>query len=794
MSYLKLRDVKSGQVHEFDRELVRAGRDPDLELPVSGDAARVVSAHHAQFAFKNNAWLIEDLGSSNGTYLDEKRMSPGSPQALAVGHVVGFGEGGPRFVVDAVQKKMAPKTVIEIPGSRHVRPSAATEKMQGLADLVPPPPAKSAPPPPAVEPPAKGGGRVVRPSAPTERMRGLDADAAVAAAHAAHTAPPQPIPADAPLPPPLPPPPPRGSHAPPPPPAPAPPRAAAPPKPAPEAPPAREAPAATTVSPAHEGRAAGPFVSLILRELRNKQTFTVRGGRIRIGRGDECELRPVASGDTSVSRIHAEIVLKPDGSVVVRDAGSRNGTFVDGQRVQTEIAIKRGDIILLGEGGPELRIDELTAPGAPAAPAAAPPPPPDKPVPGSRRSFGGKGATAFMRELVVETTRKSSSKMRWVIWSFVGALALLVAAGWFYMDQQAQRTSAALAEQRKLFTSAQATADSLRTTNQAELTRLQHAMDSASGSSAPAAVLDSFRRALGEQQRQAANLGASLERAQSALSQAATAGDSLRRIAQRDQARLQAQLDKATQNSGGVSSAELERLQQRVAAAAARADSIELRLHAVRGVDLPAVAQANQGAVGLITAFFKNGAFDGTGFVITASGYMITNRHVAAEGGQPDSIQVQMADQKFLLTADVVSVAPAGGPDVAVLKVRSYSGPHVAHIDWADTSVRQGAPGVLIGFPAGLRMALDNEAVARTTVSAGTFMSSREDEIRFQGFTVGGSSGSPVFNADGALVALHRAGMLDAEGHLAVGMGIEVPIRKLIPFLPAEAKTELGIR
>ena len=175
---------------------------------------------------------------------------------------------------------------------------------------------------------------------------------------------------------------------------------------------------------------------------------------------------------------------------------------------------------------------------------------------------------------------------------------------------------------------------------------------------------------------------------------------------------------------------------------------------------------------------------------------MITNRHVAAENGQqPDSIQVQMADQKVLLTADVVNVAPATAtaPDVAVLKIRSYSGPHVAHIDWADSSVRQGAPGVLIGFPAGLRMALDNEAVARTTVSAGTFMSSREDEIRFQGFTVGGSSGSPVFNSDGALVALHRAGMVDAEGHLAVGMGIEVPIRKLIPFLPADAKTELGL-
>src|SRR5690348_16638343 len=116
MSYLKLRDVKSGQEYEFDAELVRVGREPGQELVLTGETARVTSGHHAQFAFRNGAWSIEDLGSSNGTYIDDKRIAPGSPQPVDEGHTIGFGGGGPRLVIDAVRKHATPKTVIEHSG------------------------------------------------------------------------------------------------------------------------------------------------------------------------------------------------------------------------------------------------------------------------------------------------------------------------------------------------------------------------------------------------------------------------------------------------------------------------------------------------------------------------------------------------------------------------------------------------------------------------------------------------------------------------------------------------------
>ena len=67
-----------------------------------------------------------------------------------------------------------------------------------------------------------------------------------------------------------------------------------------------------------------------------------------IGRAQEGELVVLAS---SVSREHAELVHK-DGAWMIRDLGSRNGTFVDGARVQGRVAlparvtIKVGDVAL----------------------------------------------------------------------------------------------------------------------------------------------------------------------------------------------------------------------------------------------------------------------------------------------------------------------------------------------------------------------------------------------------------------------------------------------------------------
>jgi DNA-binding winged helix-turn-helix (wHTH) protein len=54
-----------------------------------------------------------------------------------------------------------------------------------------------------------------------------------------------------------------------------------------------------------------------------------------------------AIDDVSVSRRHASIVCSPE-SCVIRDLGSKNGTFVGGIRVTSERQLRDGDIVTLG--------------------------------------------------------------------------------------------------------------------------------------------------------------------------------------------------------------------------------------------------------------------------------------------------------------------------------------------------------------------------------------------------------------------------------------------------------------
>jgi S1-C subfamily serine protease len=436
--------------------------------------------------------------------------------------------------------------------------------------------------------------------------------------------------------------------------------------------------------------------------------------------------------------------------------------------------------VQLGEGGPELVVEMLEV--APLEPAAAP----AQPV---RRSFGGKGRTVFFREIVDESTRRSAARIRVVVWTFVGLLVVAVGALWWYAEQRVRRASETLtAQQEASWALQQAAADSLRRAAGAEYERLRLELEQARAGSAPAAVVESLRLALAESQQRTAAVETALGRAQTQLAGQLAAGDSLQRRADAELRRLRAELGQAAASQ--VSSGLLDSLRRALSAAQERANSIEAQMRAVRGVNLAALAQANQAAVGLVSVFAGGEVFDGSGFAVTRSGYFITNRHVVAPDGRAaDSVFVTMADQRFMTRAAAVGIAPPGGPDLAVLKLADYQGPRVARVDWNGTGAGQGEPAALIGFPAGVAAALDETRTVRTSMSAGIFSKVTGEQIQFDGFTVGGSSGSPIFNANGDVVAVHRAGLREAAG-----LGFAVPIRAVLSLLPPEAKAELGVR
>ena len=61
----------AGFVLKENKKQVTIGRDPgnDMPLPMTR-----VSKVHAALSLKNNQWFIRDLGSSNGTKLNNKKL------------------------------------------------------------------------------------------------------------------------------------------------------------------------------------------------------------------------------------------------------------------------------------------------------------------------------------------------------------------------------------------------------------------------------------------------------------------------------------------------------------------------------------------------------------------------------------------------------------------------------------------------------------------------------------------------------------------------------------------------
>lgn len=78
-----------------------------------------------------------------------------------------------------------------------------------------------------------------------------------------------------------------------------------------------------------------------------------------IGRGEGAHLRP---GSDMVSRKHCSIKVA-DGKVTINDLGSRNGSFVNGQKITEPHEAKSGDRIKIGKLQFELLID-LVKPSA----------------------------------------------------------------------------------------------------------------------------------------------------------------------------------------------------------------------------------------------------------------------------------------------------------------------------------------------------------------------------------------------------------------------------------------------
>ena len=85
---------------------------------------------------------------------------------------------------------------------------------------------------------------------------------------------------------------------------------------------------------------------LILEVVKSGETYPLRSPRTRIGRNSDNDI--IVSNDDRISRYHAEILVEGD-KLMILDCGSRNGVWLDGERIAMRTELKPNNPVRLGK-------------------------------------------------------------------------------------------------------------------------------------------------------------------------------------------------------------------------------------------------------------------------------------------------------------------------------------------------------------------------------------------------------------------------------------------------------------
>ncbi|MEO8521023.1 MAG: trypsin-like peptidase domain-containing protein [Acidobacteriota bacterium] len=154
----------------------------------------------------------------------------------------------------------------------------------------------------------------------------------------------------------------------------------------------------------------------------------------------------------------------------------------------------------------------------------------------------------------------------------------------------------------------------------------------------------------------------------------------------------------------------------------------------------------------------------GSGVVVSADGYVLTNNHVVEHGVE---VSVTMPDKREL-RARIVGVDEA--TDIAVLKVEASN---LAVLPWGDSSKLKVAEWVLaIGNPFQLNQTVTLGIVSATGRSLEGRLAAYEDFIQTDAAINPGNSGGALVNARGELVGINTAIFSETGGYQGIGFAV----------------------
>lgn len=201
---------------------------------------------------------------------------------------------------------------------------------------------------------------------------------------------------------------------------------------------------------------------------------------------------------------------------------------------------------------------------------------------------------------------------------------------------------------------------------------------------------------------------------------------------------------------------------------AAVANSMEAARTAVIAKVRPAVVQ--------IEVLTKNGDALGSGVIIDARGYIVTNNHVIAGAQQ---MAVMLFDGTHL-AARLVGADPAD--DLAVISITAPTSPRLTVATFGDSSqVQVGQDVLVIGNPLGITQTVTSgivSAVGRTVNEQGSIII--PDALQTDAAINPGNSGGALVNMQGQVIGIPTLAAIDPEFKMpADGVGFALPSNRV---------------
>jgi S1-C subfamily serine protease len=201
-------------------------------------------------------------------------------------------------------------------------------------------------------------------------------------------------------------------------------------------------------------------------------------------------------------------------------------------------------------------------------------------------------------------------------------------------------------------------------------------------------------------------------------------------------------------------------------------DSAERRRSVLGSVDYRAISHKNQDAVAIVLVEYTDGdRFSGTAFSVDSMGTMVTNKHIlAGEDGSktPRRLGVVFSGSTQFWRAEMIGVSPDA--DIGVFRVLLKGAtPRVAGLGRTRDGFERGDPVAILGYPLGFDLPMETQSgqpIAEPTLTVGTVSKALTSVVQVDAYGAPGSSGSPIFDRDGKVIAVLYGGERESNGKI----------------------------